>query len=178
VSREVAVFRAVFVRHGGKQPTEGRLEYDVPLDRAELGLAAVVKKELHRRGIPPLLWVCSHFAHCWQTADVLAGSDARVVRVSGLTPFSASEGATLRSILNELGRLEVPVQGMDCIGVVGHEERLSNLLNTLHSGPRIPPLERLEAVSVIANSLYDLDRGQGQIECRLKRPTLASRASG
>jgi phosphohistidine phosphatase SixA len=164
--------RAVFLRHGAKLPATDRLEHDVSLDPAELCAASAVRGELSRRNSLPSIWICSYFAHAWQTAEALADATARVVRVCGLTPFSAGEGAHLRPMVHELDRLGVSIDGVDCIGFVGHEDRLSNIANEfLPAMAKISRLDSyLETVCLVADTLLDLDQRKGSVSFRLSRP--------
>jgi len=176
-------FRAVFVRHGQKQDVAGTLEYELPLDRSQGPQLNALANELAKRNVQPNLWLASHFAHCWQTAQQLAGSSGRVVRLSALTPFSSDDEKCLRSILRqdtnghclavilrELTAFRVDISKINPLGFVGHEERLSNFINTLLPPvARILPLKRLEALIIVAESLSDLGEGRGHVEARLSR---------
>lgn len=168
------MFRAVFVRHGIKASAGGQMDCDVPLADGEAALARALRRELAAQGVEPAVWLCSHFAHARQTAAALAEGLVRVVPVCGLTPYSAHAGAHLEPILSELGRLQVKIDGMECIGLVGHEARLSNLAKEfLPSEPGMAGLEAyLEAVCLEADSLLAFSRREAKIAFRLPRPVL------
>jgi phosphohistidine phosphatase SixA len=166
------MFRAVFVRHGIKASANGQMDCDVPLADGEAAVARVLRRELAGQGAVPAVWLCSHFAHARQTAAALAEGVVRVVPVCGLTPYSAKEGAHLDPILNELGRLHVKIDGEDCIGLVGHEDRLSNLAKEfLPPEPRMGRLDSyLEAVCLEATSLLAFSGREAKVAFRLPRP--------
>jgi phosphohistidine phosphatase SixA len=170
------MFRVVFVRHGIKASANGQMDYDVPLADGEAAVARVLGRELAGYGAVPAVWLCSHFAHARQTAEALAEGVVRVVPVCGLTPYSANEGAHLDPILYELGRLQVKIDGADCIGLVGHEARLSNLANEfLPPEPRMGGLDSyLEAVCLEATSLLAFIRREAKVAFRLPRHALGT----
>lgn len=162
------MFSIVFVRHGRKVPADGRLEHDIPLDPAEVSIAKSLRAEIASRGLEPSVWISSHFAHAWQTAEALAGPGSRVVRVCALTPYSADESAHLGPLLKEIGRLAVSLTGLECVGLVGHEERLSNLANELlPAEARITRLGYMDAVCISGETLFDLDQRKSSVLWRI-----------
>ena len=165
-----SLFSVVFVRHGRKMPGDGRLEHDIPLDPAEVSVAESIRAQISARGLEPLIWISSHFAHAWQTAEALASPHSRVARVCALTPYSVDENAHLRPMLKEIGRLAVELNGLDCMGLVGHEERLSNMANELlPPDARITRLGYMDAVCIGGETLYDLDQRKSGVLWRISR---------
>ena len=158
------MMRIVSVRHGRKQPGVHGLEYDIPLDPAECLSIARLASGLADRGMVPSIWLASHFAHCWQTAVVLARAEARTIRLCALTPYSASEGGSLKGMLAELDRLRISLpQDAGVIGIVGHEERLSNIIRTLIVEPKaMRMLDRLEAAVIEGGALADFAHAKGR----------------
>jgi phosphohistidine phosphatase SixA len=162
------MIRVVFLRHGKKEPLAGRPEHDVPLLTGEAIALETVGNRLREHGLLPDLWLASHWDHCWQSARATGGAPAIVYRVCGLTPHSAEQGFSLNAILTEAARLGAPVETVERLGIAGHEDRLSKLVNSaiLDSQEKIFPLERREVVIVQAASLAALVRGMGRIEHR------------
>lgn len=164
------MFSIVFVRHGRKLPADGRLEHDIPLDPAEVPVARSLCAQVAARGLEPSVWISSHFAHAWQTAEALADPGARIVRVCALTPYSIDESAHLGPLLKEIGRLDVSLTGLECIGLVGHEERLSNLANELlPAEQRITRLGYMDAICISGETLFDLDQRKSAVLWRISR---------
>lgn len=162
------MIRAVFLRHGKKESLAGRPEHDVPLTKDEVANLAVLGGRLQGHALLPGLWLASHWHHCWQSARATGGEAAQIFRVCGLTPYSAEQGFSLAAIITEAAKLGAIVDGVEQIGIAGHEERLSKLVNgaVSQSGESTPILEHREAVIVRAESLSALTRGMGRIEQR------------
>jgi len=162
------MIRAVFLRHGKKEPLVGRPEHDVPLTNDEVVNLAALGGRLRDHALLPGLWLASHWHHCWQSARATGGEAAQIFRVCGLTPYSAEGGFNLAAIITEAAKLGALVDRVDQIGIAGHEERLSKLVNGAisQSGESAPILEHREVVIVRAESLGALTRGMGRIEHR------------
>lgn len=166
------MIRVVFVRHGAKQPIRGRPDQDAPLDIAEDARLALMADALDAEDLRPQLWWASHFDHCWQSAARLNRSNDPVYRLCGLTPYSAEEGFTAERMMTESSKLGAPMGSIVTLGIVGHEERLSNLATMLvkASGVAVAPLAKTEVVIIGGDTWWDLYAGKGVVEQRWSVP--------
>jgi phosphohistidine phosphatase SixA len=166
--RAARPLRVIFVRHGEKQYVSDH-ESAWPLTDAARGLTLDLRSRLVREGLGPDLLLTSRWRHAVETAEILAGSSAStlILGVTGLTPKTDDAFFTRGAILREIRASGLPLEGAHTVAVVGHHPRLEDLAATLIGGPLLPPLERLEAVVLVAESVRTLLLHRASVERRL-----------
>jgi phosphohistidine phosphatase SixA len=138
----------VFVRHGERERC-GIDEIRQPLTAAAVQKAAALREALAERSIKPRYILTSRYEHARQTAECLRVDRTRaIVEVTGLTPGTDEALFSLPSIFHEASREGIGWEHDGVVMLVGHEERLSNLVRTLSGEPLERCLHHLEAFVV------------------------------
>jgi phosphohistidine phosphatase SixA len=89
----------------------------------------------------PQAYFTSKYTHAWETGVLLATTlgeePARVQTLWTLTPYSHPKDAplTFNDIVSELGAAQSDLSALDVVVFIGHEARLSQLLESLTSRP-------------------------------------------
>jgi phosphohistidine phosphatase SixA len=121
---------------------------------------------LERRGSAADAVLTSHSVHARESAELLVQHSApplRPVPIDALTPESGP--GTLEDVLDQARLAGLDLRARNCVLLVGHEGRLSDLLVEL-TGHRARPIAHGGAVSVVGATLTDLVSGRGQVHYR------------
>jgi phosphohistidine phosphatase SixA len=164
------MLQAILVRHAEKDGSGD----DAPLSESGRESTSQLGSFLAKLGLRPALVLTSRFVHARETADGLAmkfpPTSPPILKVDALTPVPATrERFSIETMVDEAAVAGHCLTDNTTAIFVGHEPRLTQLA-TIMTRQRIPPLERLEAVCIEADTLSDLRVGRGRLCWRWRFP--------
>ena len=135
---------------------------------------------LKGRGLAPTLYLSSTSTHAYQTARLLSGrpfdkpadqiaaqaEDAANLPIYRLNSLTPGESWSLEAILEELRQARVTLQERDCVAIVGHHPRLSQILTRITGRHERAP-RHAEAIVLEASSVLQLGAAQAQVLFRI-----------
>ena len=148
----------VLVRHGVR-------DGDALSERGR-NQVAMLGRALHLRGLSPSLALSSHAEHAQETARLLSShlADGRLpVELDTLTPGHGPGGVD--ELVVQAEAAGVRLQEHECVLVVGHEGRLSDLVTDL-CGARLRPIPHGGAVAICGGDIKELASGMGSVRHR------------
>lgn len=158
--------RVLIIRHGQRQKTypDQNAKLTDPEGVEEVNKLASRLTELE---VVPDVYFTSAYAHATQTAEGLRNqAPAKIIEVDALTPHTSDDLFSLENIFGQAKAHRIKLHSVDTIALVGHENRLSQLV-TFMTGKRIRPLDLLDVVCLEAKSLQALTLGCAEIVWRL-----------
>lgn len=143
----------IFIRHGrtalsGKtdllnKPTLEE-QSDASMLETERGIAIRLRAMLIGQNLEPQYVLCSSWRHAHETATLIAGESVPIVEVVALTPHTPDSEFSLENLRETGAKAGIDWKSVRCVGVVGHEPRLSQLAAMI-TGVAVPRLARLSA---------------------------------
>ncbi|MEO8199190.1 MAG: histidine phosphatase family protein [Gemmatimonadota bacterium] len=138
-----------------------------PLTGRGRKIHAEVSAALRARKIAPDVIVASPWKRAWQTAGIMAKEFSGRKKMQPIPGPSLAADPNMESITSDLG----PIEGLECIALVGHEPWLSELASLLLTGEAHRLSLDLPKSGVIGIEAPKLEAGAGTLQFLL-RPKL------